>query len=355
MDEYYSIRLSGEVKRSMELNARKGNLQSQFPYGYRTAQKDGKTILVPEPHEAEIVREIFKRYLGGQGYFTLARYLNSIGERTRLGKNFSRATIEYIICNPAYIGKLRWTPGKIINRNWDNPETIIADAEHEPLVDMDIWQAAQEKSRKSRERHTRKGYDTGALRHWLSGGIIRCSACGGPMTFISHKYFQCNNYLMGKCGTSQHIRADILNQALMDKLRADLKPASKIEYTLIAATDHGAEIKRMEEVLNLLDRRVERIRASYAAGIDSLEDYKKFKSEIDKEKERIEGKIGELKKAADRETAEASIRGQIEKTLETLDGGTGIEERAEALREIIDSCIWDKSRMRLEVTYRFYI
>ena len=112
MDEYYSIRLSGEVRRSMTLNAQRGNLQAQPPYGYNVGEVNGRRQLVPHPTEAPVVKEIYARYLAGENLITIAKALNAAGIRTKKGKLLSRFTVEYILTNPAYIGKLRWTPGK---------------------------------------------------------------------------------------------------------------------------------------------------------------------------------------------------------------------------------------------------
>ena len=106
MDEFYSIRLSQEVKRSMKINAERGRLQASPSFGYRA--KDG--ILVPDESEAVYVRRIFDSFLSGKGLFVIARELNAMGVRTHRGNPFENRTVEYILRNPVYIGKLRWNP-----------------------------------------------------------------------------------------------------------------------------------------------------------------------------------------------------------------------------------------------------
>mgnify|MGYP000828536774 FL=1 len=60
MDEYYSIRLSGEVTRGMVENAMRGKFQSRPPLGYRLPHAKGTPVIVPE--EADTVRLIFDLY-----------------------------------------------------------------------------------------------------------------------------------------------------------------------------------------------------------------------------------------------------------------------------------------------------
>ena len=73
MDEFYSIRLSQEVKRSMTVNAQKGKLQATPSFGYRA--ENG--TLIPVPEEAALVREIFQSFADGKGLYPIARDLNA--------------------------------------------------------------------------------------------------------------------------------------------------------------------------------------------------------------------------------------------------------------------------------------
>ena len=93
MDEFYSIRLSQEVKRSMKVNAERGKLQATPPFGYRA--KDG--ILVPDEDEAIYIRRIFDSFLAGKGIYVIARELNAMGVLTHRGNPFENRTVEYIV------------------------------------------------------------------------------------------------------------------------------------------------------------------------------------------------------------------------------------------------------------------
>ena len=107
MDEYYSIRLSGEVYRGMKENALRGAYQARPPLGYKVVEHGKPPVIVPE--EAKIVRTIFEKYTNeGMSFFDIARYLNSLGLKTSHGKPFERRSVEYIIQNPSYCGMIRW-------------------------------------------------------------------------------------------------------------------------------------------------------------------------------------------------------------------------------------------------------
>ena len=67
MDEYYSIRLSDEVKRGMTEKALRGGYQARPPLGYRIAERGKPPVIVPE--EAKIVRLIFRNTSKNNGDF----------------------------------------------------------------------------------------------------------------------------------------------------------------------------------------------------------------------------------------------------------------------------------------------
>ena len=93
MDEYYSIRLSGEVTRGMREKAERGGYQARPPLGYRIAERGKPPVIVPE--EAEIVKIIFRKYAEEHsGFFDIARYLNLCGFKTSHGKPFERRSVE---------------------------------------------------------------------------------------------------------------------------------------------------------------------------------------------------------------------------------------------------------------------
>ena len=107
MDEYYSVRLSGEVTRGMKEKAERGGYQARPPLGYKIVTHKEPPVIVPE--EAEIVKLIFEKYANENlGIFEIARLLNMHNFKTSHGKEFERRSIEYILQNPTYCGMIRW-------------------------------------------------------------------------------------------------------------------------------------------------------------------------------------------------------------------------------------------------------
>ena len=88
MDEYYSVRLSGEVTRGMREKAERGGYQARPPLGYKIVSHKEPPVIVPE--EAEIVKLIFEKYVhDGMGLFEIARLLNSHNLKHHMEKNLN--------------------------------------------------------------------------------------------------------------------------------------------------------------------------------------------------------------------------------------------------------------------------
>lgn len=102
MDEYYSIRLSGEVFRGMSENAIRGNFQASPPFGYRIPYPKAVPVIVEE--QAAVVRMIFQKYgTEGRTIGNIAHDLNQMGVKTAAGNPFEKRAVNYILQNGGVI------------------------------------------------------------------------------------------------------------------------------------------------------------------------------------------------------------------------------------------------------------
>lgn len=123
-DEYYSIRLSGEVRRGMTEKAERGGIVSIAPFGYKVT--DGR--LVVDAEKAQIVSKIFADFLNNKDINMICDNLNSAKIKTSKGNNWDCRAVEYILQNPVYIGKIRWNPICKTGRDFYNDNLIIQTA-----------------------------------------------------------------------------------------------------------------------------------------------------------------------------------------------------------------------------------
>lgn len=138
-------RIAERLLRGREAGARAGKHQSgPAPYGYRRDyQNRGHegVLLVPDAHEAEVVRMIFREYLRLRSMKRLIKLLDEQGLRTRRGKRWSRAGVSWILKNDTYVGRVHF--GKIRSRG-----------KHDSIVPPIVFNKVQ---KLIRENNKRKG------------------------------------------------------------------------------------------------------------------------------------------------------------------------------------------------------
>ena len=90
--------------------------------------------------------------------------------------------------------------------------------------------------------------------------------------------------------------------------------------------------------------------------MDSLEEYRRFKEEIDRQQAEITARIEELEAKVDPALAAAQLRESISATLRTLEApDVSLTEKNSAVRSLFDSCTYNKAASTLEITYRLCI
>lgn len=353
MDEYFSIRLSGEVMRGMTEKAMRGGYMSCAPFGYRHENGDPPTVL---PEQAALVRLMFEKYVyENASKAAIAKYLNLNGITTRKGRRWEGKSVEYILENPFYIGKVRWNytshaPGKLIN---DKEEWIIVDGQHEPIITQELFDAAAAKSAASKGH----GPIHGRLpaRHWLSG-FLRCERCGGRMNWRSGRAnqtpaFFCKNQTIGKCNYTQRCTVPRIEKAVIEGLEKILKNGN-FEYVKMATPNQQLldPVTHLEERLKDLELKEKRIRAAYLDGVESLEDYKTYKAMLETEKADISGRLSQARgtdfsEDFDREKLITNTRHALE--LLTSESAS-LEAKSDAIRSVCEKITYDREYDQLQ-------
>ena len=352
MAEYYSINLSEEVKKGMTEKALRGGLQTSPPFGYAALNNK----LEPIAEEAILIKEIFRRFICGEGFFAIAKWLNSLGVKTHRGNKFENRTVEYIIRNPVYIGKLRWNPKERTRRDYDNKNIIVADAEHKPLIDNNTWEAAQRRVRELKSQWKYHGRPATEHKDWLSG-IVQCSECGCSLVFSKPHYWKCNGYTKGACKFSQHVRDDLIKEAIISQLCEDIKSTSEISYKKLSVSGSGTDtIDTLSQHAAKAEKKLERLRNAYLDGIETVTAYKRIKSTIENELAGIKSQIEQAANAAQDIHADVEIKSIITSIREILISGTAENfQKNNAIKSIVDTCTFNKAENLLVIEYRYIV
>lgn len=346
MDEFYSIRLSGEVKRGMLEKASRGEPLTIAAFGYRM---ENSTLLPDE--RAPIVQEIFSAYAAGKGMAAIARSLGARGVRTVRGNLPDNRFVEYMLHNPVYIGKIRWSKdGRAASlRDYDNENILVYDGNHEPIISTELWQAVQERlviEKKKYPKHARKNEATS----WMLKGLVRCSSCGSTLVHQSTACpsMQCHRYAHAQCADSHSLSIAKANRIVIAALEHHV---SALDFNIVPIeTKEKAPTDDCSRLIKLEERKLVRIQEAYEAGIDSLEEYAEKKRKVQADIEKLKQHAPAPKVAVDK----VVFAKKVEKVLDVIKRPDVDEStKNEALRTIISKIVYNKPAQSLDIY--FYI
>lgn len=348
-DEFYSINLSGEVKRGMTERVERGGAVSIPAFGYDIVDKK----YVVNPETAPIVRQIYADYLSGMGALQIAHKLNNLGVRTTRGNLWENRTVDYILRNPVYIGKIRWNPNGRTRRNYDDPNIMIVDGQHEPIIDADSFDKVQAVYEVNQKRHARYAHDTGKKYMYMLHGLVKCSDCGASLSMSAHgQGLQCIRYAKGQCKTSHYISLNKINEKVIRYI--DVAFSTGVFDLVVKPTAAQQEPSQIdvEAMIEKELKKYARIKEAFEAGVYTVEELRESRKLIDE-------RINALQKQAvkPRQSQDALRRKIIEQNkdaVQTLrDPSVSEQAKNDLLRSFVDHIIFDRANSRISV--RFYI
>ena len=277
--------------------------------------------------------------------------MNAAGVQTPRGNALDNRFVEYVLQNPIYIGKLRWsTEGNPCSkRKYDDPNIRLFDAKAPRTVSDELFTRVQEKIAKQKAMYTKTDRpNTG--RPWLLKGIAKCD-CGGALVYASAKEpsVQCNNYNhMRGCTVSHHISQEKLKNSFITGLHnccaLDHYESDPLAPIKPKSTDH---ILDFEKLIAAEQRKLKRCADAFQAGIDTIEEYAANKKEITARIQTL--KVEAASQADDMSPEErkaASIKDYHDRTMElihTLENDqVSIESKNRAIKLLISRVVFHK-------------
>ncbi len=357
MDEYYSIRLSGEVFRGMKENALRGAYQARPPLGYQVIESGKPPVIVPE--EAIIIKMIFSLYVDERkSFFEIARYLNLYGHKTSRNKNFETRSVEYIIQNPTYCGMIRWNRTENAStRIKDKNEWIVADGEHEGIISKELYQQAQHIYKSTYSPTGTRPAST--YKHWLSG-LLKCPTCGRSLTAStlkrsngeSYSYFTCYGYTKGKCTTCGGVSSLKLEKEIIHLIHCLFEYKEIVfEYLELPDSEQATRKELLITQLKGIAEKENRIKESYINGIDTIEEYKENKKMLQNTSSTLKDELNMLNNnSPNKKNDEAILRKKIHNVYEILQSPHyATAEKSDALRQITTRIIYDREHDTLKM------
>lgn len=359
MDEYYSIRLSGEVIRGMTQNAMRGHYQSDAPIGY-TSPGNRQTPVV-NPDTVKIPIMIKDLFLSGSTLLQIARTLNAKGYCTKRGNPWDARGVKYVLENPFYTGRSRWNYTERGRRLKPAEDVIYSDGNWEALWDEETFDQIQEKLALNVRKP--KSRDISDVKHWLSGLLI-CSACGGTLAYTASKGgnrgFQCWKYSKGICKESHYIMLSALEAMVIDYLEQMLQ-SDELSYDIInlSPPDDTPDIDSLEYMLRKIEVKEKRIKDAYLNEIDTLEEYRANKTALERERNDILSAMDALSKSTpeyDKSEADKKMKQNISALLQVLtDASADYVQKGKMMRQVVDHIVFDRRNTTLDIFLKLTI
>lgn len=334
MDEYYSIRLSGEVLRGMKEKALQHGYQSTPCLGY-DAVGHGKPFIINEAEYAMVsyIMDLYDNQ--NMDETAIARRCNDLGYRTKRGNPFERRTIDRILENPFYCGTVTWNG-------------VEFEGAHEVRLSRERFEKRQELIA-SRKRPI-KARNVSTCKHWLSG-LIKCSICGATLSYTGNNacpYFQCWKYAKGFHKTSVALSVKKAEEAVTDYFDQILDGAEFTYIRKTQPTDDTLEIERLQKELDKLSSREKRIREAYESGIDTMEEYKANKERLTASRLKLNSQLERLMNDQEEELDTESILREIRSVNDILKNpDVDYEEKGVLIRGIVNQIIYNKEEGKM--------
>lgn len=345
-DEYYSIRLSGEVKRGMTEKVERGGAVSVPAFGYSIENKK----YIVNPDTAPFVKKIFSDYLKGKPIIKIAQNMNFLNIKTTRGNLWENRTIEYILRNPVYIGKIRWNPKRKTMRNFNDPDIMIVDGQHEPIIDNETFYRVQELLDINKKKHLPHTHST-IKEDYMLHGLVKCSDCGASLTMaVKGTSLQCVNYIHGKCHISHSISIKKLNELVITALEHTLKSGV---FNLTVKNPKGQSEETGIDINNLVakeEQKLRRIKEAFEDGVYTLEEYKESKKIISAHIESLKKQLvipPKNKKELQRKLLEKYKNVPTQLRSNNLSEA----EKNNLLRSFIDKIVFDRTNTSIELFF----
>lgn len=334
------------------------------PYGYvRKKLEDQKGYtLEPHPEQADIVKLIFDWYTSGIGVSKIVRRLNDMKAPTAKGGDWVNSTIQGMLRNPVYIGKVRWNSrpqvkkvvdGEIVKERprADKDDWIIVDGLHEPIISEDTFKLAQQYLAENRSVPAPKHR---GIKNPLAGLII-CGKCGRKMVRRPYSSGQpdtlmCPVTSCDNVSSYLHLVEKKLLQSLekwLEAYKLDLKTEETGENNTLELNLIKQSIKSLNDELNTLNTQVNNLHDLLEQGIYStntfLERSEIINGKINANKTEREELEKKLNQASSKKEKERVIIPKVERVIELYWTIESPKEKNDLLKEVLNKAVYNKN------------
>lgn len=344
INDEYCRDISNKVRASLDIRRKQGKFIGSFAsYGYLKDPEDHNHLVIDDD-AADVVRDIFRWYIGGTPIIGIAKRLNKMGVpnptayKKNQGFNYKHpsmrindglwcdATVRRILMNRVYTGCLVQGKNKIrsykVQKAVAVPEDqwIIVPDTHDPIISKEDFDTAQ----MLLDRGTRVSPHQKHV--FVLSGYMRCADCRKAMNrklisqpYADYMYYVCSTFKkMDHTACSKHtIRSDKVEAAVLEVLRKQIDLAVDMDSVIKRIKESGKTqngSKRLEAQIAAKQKELSRIEG---LKVDLYPDWKNGDLSRDEYltlKRRFEDQIGGIRQEI------ACMEQEVEKHDNGIDG-----------------------------------
>jgi DNA invertase Pin-like site-specific DNA recombinase len=371
--EYKTI--NRRLQRGRVASVKEGKyLGNKPPYGYVRKKLEGQKGYTLEimPEQGQIVKMIYELYTQGVkqsdgstkrlGASRIVRKLNDLRIPPLKSDVWVMSTVQGILHNPVYTGKIRWNSRPAVKKMLDGQmnrvrprakeeDWIIVDGLHEAIIDENTWNRAQEIIKSNPSTPVPKDKP---IRNPLSGLIV-CGMCGHklvrrPYTRTYPDSLMCP---VTSC-TNVSSKLQLVEQRLIEALELWLheykvnwdiesrqKPKDNSQFEI-----KKKAVKKLEDEIKSLLKQMDNIYDYFERGIYSadtfLERAKVIREKIEATQRDEDMLLNDLQLEKAREQNQKAFIHEVEKVLELYRATDNISLKNNLLKEIIEKAVYTK-------------
>ena len=394
VNELYTKDIAVKIRSSRVKQFERGSFSGCHPvYGYDVMKEGNRRVLVVNEEAAVVVRELFDRFLRGEGYVEMIEWLyaekiHRPSDYRKYGHvhqrdgeelhNWHKATLNQILNNCAYIGWLiceQKDGERVIGRTSTKVltgELKVRENNHEPIISEEVFQEVARQFEARSQKFFSGSSRNLPMEEDIYKDLIYCGLCGSKFTRecgltnrsggkVRNYQYRCVNKETiddRKCDNDR-ISLIILNRLVEEALEKEFSLTSMKQKDLVTASKRQAENekKKLEKEISEISYKIEELKKS------GSEDYIRYRSGEMTEQamtEAAEKRKKEIRRMQDRqkvlERRRAEIDGKTEKrnhylrTLMKCRKGTPLT--AEVLHALIEKIeVFKDKRVKVHFIY----
>ena len=360
VNELYAKDIALKIRSSRVKQFERGSFSGCHPvYGYDVMKEGNRRVLVVNEEAAVVVRELFDRFLRGEGYVEMIEWLydekiHRPSDYRKYGHvhqmdgeelhNWHKATLNQILNNCAYVGWLicEQKDGERVTGRTSTKvltgELKVRENNHEPIISEEVFQEVARQFEARSQKFSSGSSRNLPMEEDIYKDLIYCGLCGSRFTRecgltnrsggkVRNYQYRCVNKETiddRKCDNDR-ISLIILNRLVEEALEKEFSLTSMKQKDLVTASKRQAENekKKLEKEISEISYKIEELKKS------GSEDYIRYRSGEMTEQamvEAAENRKKEICRMQDRQKV-------LERRLAEIDGKT--EKRNHYLRTLM--------------------